>query len=190
MWTTSGVCRRRRRRGAYRAPQTALARRWSGSPWRDPELCGPGFPFDVLAVADVEALSLDARVTLLAGENGSGKSTLVEAIAAALGLAEQGGELERVGALPAVPRPESGRGCGWAPASGAEHARTSLSRSAAGTAATLTRSTLSDDEFAAEVAWDDHAEVKATGAVEPTDEFVLVFDFGEGWRHRSAVMAQ
>lgn len=47
-----------------------------------------------------------------------------------------------------------------------------------------------DDEFAPEVAWEDHAAVKVAGAVGPTDEFVFVFDFGEGWRHRCAVMAQ
>jgi predicted ATPase len=65
---------------------------------------GEGFPYDVPAVAAVEALSLDAPVTLLAGDNGSGKSTLVEAIAEAIGFAAQGGELERSGELPAVPR--------------------------------------------------------------------------------------
>jgi predicted ATPase len=58
----------------------------------------------VPAVADVEALRLDAPVTLIAGDNGSGKSTLVEAIAEAIGFAAQGGELERLGELPAVPR--------------------------------------------------------------------------------------
>lgn len=41
---------------------------------------------------------------LLAGDNGSGKSTLLEAIAAAVGFGEEGGELERLGELPAVPR--------------------------------------------------------------------------------------
>jgi predicted ATPase len=58
----------------------------------------------VPAVADVEALRLDAAVTLIAGDNGSGKSTLVEAIAEAIGFDAQGGELERLGELPAVPR--------------------------------------------------------------------------------------
>jgi predicted ATPase len=66
---------------------------------------GSGFPFDVPAVAAVEELDLDAPVTLLAGDNGTGKSTLVEAIAAAVGFGEEGGELERAGELPAVPRP-------------------------------------------------------------------------------------
>jgi predicted ATPase len=42
-------------------------------------------------------------VTLLAGDNGSGKSTILEAIAAAIGFAQQGGELDRLGELPAVP---------------------------------------------------------------------------------------
>jgi predicted ATPase len=43
-------------------------------------------------------------VTLLAGDNGSGKSTVLEAIAEAIGFAPEGGELERSGELPAVPR--------------------------------------------------------------------------------------
>jgi predicted ATPase len=63
-----------------------------------------GFPFDVPAVASVEDLKLDTPVTLLAGDNGTGKSTLVEAIAEAVGFAPEGGELERLGELPAVPR--------------------------------------------------------------------------------------
>lgn len=63
-----------------------------------------GFPFDVPAVAAVDSLSLDAPVTLLAGDNGTGKSTIVEAIAEAIGFADEGGELERSGELPAVPR--------------------------------------------------------------------------------------
>ena len=66
---------------------------------------GEGFPFDVPAVAAVERLSLDAPVLMPAGDNGTGKSTLVEAIAEAMGFAAQGGELERSGQLPAVPRP-------------------------------------------------------------------------------------
>ena len=64
-----------------------------------------GFPFDVPAVAEVETISLDAPITLLAGDNGTGKSTVVEAIAASMGFVAEGGELERSGALPAVPRP-------------------------------------------------------------------------------------
>jgi predicted ATPase len=71
---------------------------------RDPARWGEGFPYDVPAVAAVEQLELDAPVTLLAGDNGSGKSTLIEAIAAAIGFAPQGGELERLGERPAVPR--------------------------------------------------------------------------------------
>jgi predicted ATPase len=72
---------------------------------RVPSRWGEGFPFDVPAVADIERLRLgDAPVTLLAGDNGSGKSTIVEAIAEAIGFAAEGGELERSGELPAVPR--------------------------------------------------------------------------------------
>jgi predicted ATPase len=66
---------------------------------------GAGFPFDVPAVAAVETLRLDTPVTFLAGENGSGKSTIVEAFAEAIGFSAEGGELDRAGELPAVPRP-------------------------------------------------------------------------------------
>jgi predicted ATPase len=69
-----------------------------------------GFPYDVPAVAAIENLRLDAPITLLAGDNGSGKSTIVEAVAAAMGFSSQGGELERSGELPAVPRAVIGRG--------------------------------------------------------------------------------
>jgi predicted ATPase len=65
---------------------------------------GDQFPFSVPAVADIERLRLDEPVTLLTGENGTGKSTILEAIAAAIGFAEHGGELTRLGELPAVPR--------------------------------------------------------------------------------------
>jgi predicted ATPase len=71
---------------------------------REPERWGEGFPYDVPAVAAVEELRLDAAITLLAGDNGTGKSTLVEAIAEAIGFAAEGGELDRLGELPAVPR--------------------------------------------------------------------------------------
>ena len=65
---------------------------------------GSGFPFDVPAVAAVEEVKLDRPVTLLAGENGSGKSTILEAVAESIGFGDEGGELERLGELPAVPR--------------------------------------------------------------------------------------
>ena len=71
---------------------------------RDQGLWGDGFPFDVPALAAIDELHLDAPVTLLAGENGAGKSTILELIAEAIGFATQGGELERLGELPAVPR--------------------------------------------------------------------------------------
>ncbi|WP_445149483.1 AAA family ATPase [Baekduia sp. Peel2402] len=65
-----------------------------------------GFPFDVPAVAALPQLRFDAPVTLLAGENGTGKSTIIEALAASIGFAPEGGELERSGDLPAGrPRP-------------------------------------------------------------------------------------
>ncbi|MHB1833934.1 MAG: AAA family ATPase [Solirubrobacteraceae bacterium] len=65
---------------------------------------GDEFPFSIPAVANIQQLNLGQPVTLLAGENGSGKSTIIEAIAAAIGFAAHGGELERLGELPAVPR--------------------------------------------------------------------------------------
>ncbi|MBV9808935.1 MAG: AAA family ATPase [Solirubrobacterales bacterium] len=68
------------------------------------EKWGEGFPFDLPAMATIERLRLERPVTLLAGDNGSGKSTILEAIAAAIGFADQGGELDRLGELPAVPR--------------------------------------------------------------------------------------
>jgi predicted ATPase len=71
---------------------------------RDPSAWGEGFPFDVPAVAAIEEMRLDAPVTLLAGDNGTGKSTIIEAAAEAMGFAAEGGELERAGELPAVPR--------------------------------------------------------------------------------------
>ncbi len=72
---------------------------------RDESRWGSGFPFDVPAVAASADLDLTAPVTLLAGDNGTGKSTLVEAIAESMGFGPEGGELERLGELPAVPRP-------------------------------------------------------------------------------------
>lgn len=75
---------------------------------RDESRWGVGFPFDVPAVAAVERIRFDAPITLLSGDNGSGKSTLIEAVAEAMGFAAQGGELEQLGELPAVPRPVLG----------------------------------------------------------------------------------
>lgn len=65
---------------------------------------GEGFPFDVASFAAIEELRFDRPVTLLAGENGTGKSTILETAAEAIGFAAEGGELERLGQLPAVPR--------------------------------------------------------------------------------------
>ena len=50
-----------------------------------------GYPFSIPAVAGLEELALDPRVTLLVGDNGSGKSTLLEAIAVAAGMNAEGG---------------------------------------------------------------------------------------------------
>ncbi len=65
---------------------------------------GTGYPFEVPVLAAIEQLRLDTAVTLLAGDNGTGKSTVVEICAEAIGFDPQGGELERKGKLPAVPR--------------------------------------------------------------------------------------
>ncbi len=89
--------RRRFGRGPY-----LLGLRRNPDEWRE------GFPFEVPTVAAIEGLDLDTPVTLLAGDNGTGKSTIVEAIAAAIGFAAEGGELERLGQRPAVPRPVLG----------------------------------------------------------------------------------
>jgi predicted ATPase len=70
---------------------------------RNPREWGDGFPYEVPAVAAIEGLDLSTPVTLLAGDNGTGKSTIIEAIAAAIGFAAEGGELERLGQRPAVP---------------------------------------------------------------------------------------
>jgi predicted ATPase len=96
------VARRRDVRRFGRGPYLARLRRVEDR-W------GEGFPFDIPAVAAIESLRLDAApVTLLAGDNGTGKSTIVEAVAEAMGFAAEGGELERLGELPAVPRPVLG----------------------------------------------------------------------------------
>jgi predicted ATPase len=49
-----------------------------------------GFPFDLPALAAVEEIRLDQPVTMLAGENRTGKSTVLEAVAAAIGFADEG----------------------------------------------------------------------------------------------------
>jgi predicted ATPase len=76
-----------------------LGFRRGDGPW------GSGFPFDIPAIAGADKLRLERPVTLFAGDNGTGKSTLIEAIAESMGFALQGGELDRAGEMPAVPRP-------------------------------------------------------------------------------------
>jgi predicted ATPase len=94
-------------------PRRRDVRRFGPGPYllglrRDDSQWGSGFPFDVPAVDAVETLRTASPVTLLAGDNGTGKSTLIEAIAEAIGFAAEGGELERAGERPAVPRPVLG----------------------------------------------------------------------------------
>jgi predicted ATPase len=90
-------------------PRRRDARRFGPGPYllglrREEARWSEGFPFDVPAVAGVGGMSFAAPVTLLAVDNGTGKSTVVEAIAEAIGFSDEGGELERLGELPAVPR--------------------------------------------------------------------------------------
>jgi len=49
------------------------------------------YPFNIPAIAQLDELKLDPRLTLLVGENGSGKSTLLEAIAIAAHFNPEGG---------------------------------------------------------------------------------------------------
>jgi predicted ATPase len=49
------------------------------------------YPFSIPAVAALDELPLDPRVTIFVGENGSGKSTLIEAIALAARFGPEGG---------------------------------------------------------------------------------------------------
>src|SRR5512142_52286 len=102
-------CRRLATPRRYRCRVTKLGdrRRFGPGPYIigfDRNGSHSGFPFTVPAMAMIEQLRLDQPVTLLAGDNGSGKSTILEAVAAAIGFDAQGGELERLGELPAVPR--------------------------------------------------------------------------------------
>ncbi len=90
-------------------PKRREVRRFGPGPFvtgfkRDLRRWGEGFPFDLPALRAIERLRFDRPVTLLAGDNGSGKSTVLEALAEAIGFAVEGGELERSGELPAVPR--------------------------------------------------------------------------------------
>jgi predicted ATPase len=53
----------------------------------------PEWPWTIPALAALDELPLDPRVTFLVGENGSGKSTLLEGIAVAAGFQPEGGSL-------------------------------------------------------------------------------------------------
>ena len=65
-------------------------------PWRVDEAGYRDYTDDLPALAGVDRIELDPRVTFLVGENGSGKSTLVEAIAVAAKLnAEGGGHMQQ-----------------------------------------------------------------------------------------------
>ena len=45
-----------------------------------------------------------------------------------------------------------------------------------------------NDEFAPEVAWEDHAALKVAQELEPGDEFTFTFDLGDDWEHRCRVL--
>ncbi len=45
-----------------------------------------------------------------------------------------------------------------------------------------------DDSFDLDMGWLDHAKLKVAREVAPGDEFSYVFDLGDDWRHRCAVM--
>ena len=47
-----------------------------------------------------------------------------------------------------------------------------------------------DDEFAPELEWLDHAELKVAREVKPGAEFTYVFDLGDDWRHRFVVESE
>ena len=80
----------------------------------DADLPPRAWPMTIPAVAQLarDGMDLAKGVTFLVGENGSGKSTIVEAVAEAIGFGAEGGELERLGELPAVPRPVLGGALG------------------------------------------------------------------------------
>lgn len=46
------------------------------------------------------------------------------------------------------------------------------------------------DDFAPELSWEDHSELKVAREVAPGDEFEFEFDFGDGWRHRCRVLKE
>lgn len=46
------------------------------------------------------------------------------------------------------------------------------------------------DDFAPDLAWEDHAELKVAREVGPGEEFAFTFDFGDGWRHRCRVLSE
>jgi predicted ATPase len=96
------VSRARDRRTFGRGPYLLGLERNPENPWPEGDAA---FPYGVPSVAALPSLDLGAPITLLAGDNGVGKSTIVEAVAAAIGFAEEGGELERPHRPAALPAP-------------------------------------------------------------------------------------
>jgi hypothetical protein len=46
------------------------------------------------------------------------------------------------------------------------------------------------DDFAPDLTWEDHSQVKVASKVGPGEEFAFTFDFGDGWRHRCRVLEE
>lgn len=44
------------------------------------------------------------------------------------------------------------------------------------------------DDYAPDLTWEDHAELKVASEVSPGEEFAFTFDFGDNWRHRCRVL--
>jgi predicted ATPase len=49
------------------------------------------YPFNIPAIASLDAVEITSRICFFVGENGTGKSTLLEAIAAHYGFGREGG---------------------------------------------------------------------------------------------------
>jgi Plasmid pRiA4b ORF-3-like protein len=47
-----------------------------------------------------------------------------------------------------------------------------------------------DDEYAPELVWLDHAQLKVARETKPGDEFTYTFDFGDNWEHRCVVESE
>jgi Plasmid pRiA4b ORF-3-like protein len=46
------------------------------------------------------------------------------------------------------------------------------------------------DDYAPDLAWEDHAKLKVAKELHAGEEFEFVFDFGDDWRHRCRVLEE